>query len=203
MSIYDDIHHEGTQFFYGEVDTLKASHEFKRRIQEPNTFPRSLFYNEADALEDEILFPEERSGVGVKSGALGIMEPIRRWEEEGFSLRKWVEGYCSESDYDSDAEEGEDDDEEDADDDEEVVDDEEDEEGTSEENDQPLDETDGALESSKAIPDELQQLLDSIVLQHKNHPEKSDFDTEREGFMDFLDREKARSMYTILMTLFY
>ena len=57
-----------------------------------NKFPRNLFYNRADELEDKILFPEERLAQGLDPLHIGKIEPLRVWEEEGFSLRKSIEG---------------------------------------------------------------------------------------------------------------
>jgi hypothetical protein len=101
------------QFFYGEL-TDDVNESMKRVMDNPNKFPRNLFYNEADALEDEILFPEERAAENLDPSQIGKIEPLRVWEEEGFSLRKFIEGrdwYSEDSDEDDeDDESGEDDD---------------------------------------------------------------------------------------------
>jgi hypothetical protein len=131
------------------------------------------------------LFPEEPLGDRVQGSRLGIMEPIRHWEEEGFSLMRWVEDYYSEGDYDSDdpkdMAEGEDDEDEDKRGDDDWED----------EDDQALDGKDD---------EELRELLEMVILQNKNHAnKKSEFERGREKFMDFFDREKARSIYLMLM----
>lgn len=191
-SIYDDIHHEGTQFFFGRIESLKG-HDFEKSISEANKFPRSLLYNEADALEDEILFPEERSPEKGQSSAIGGFEQPRHWEEEGFSLRKFMEGWDSESDYESDP------DSEDVGEGEAVKGDEdENDENSGKENCQVPDTAGGVLESSKGLPDSLRELLDELLLENVKHPpEKSKLDIEKEELMNFLDREKARSIYNI------
>jgi hypothetical protein len=114
-SIYDCIHHERTQFYYGSLEMDGVTH---KRTMEANAFPKHLWYNDADALEDEILFPEERDGK-LDPLAVGKVEPIRIWEDEGFSFKKFVEGW--DSDY-SDVEGGDDDEGEGEDEDEDAMD---------------------------------------------------------------------------------
>src|SRR5580700_411556 len=79
-SIYNEIHYEGTQFFYESVETTD------RCVVKVNTdakkIPKNLFYTKADALEDEVLFPEEYSS----DRDIAKFEPLRAWELEGFSL---------------------------------------------------------------------------------------------------------------------
>ena len=68
-SIYDDIHHEGSRFIYH--DTSKKEHS------EP---PAHLFYNQADVLQDQILFPDEyvedssKASVGEPANSLVRLE---------------------------------------------------------------------------------------------------------------------------------
>ncbi|PVH81349.1 hypothetical protein DL98DRAFT_571218 [Cadophora sp. DSE1049] len=96
MSIYDDINHEGTKFFYSKIedDTGLKVH---RVYDQPNVFPPNLLYNEADVLEDAILFPEELAADKLNPKDIGKISPLKAWEDEGFSLRKFIEGW--ESDY--------------------------------------------------------------------------------------------------------
>lgn len=98
MSIYDEIHHEKAAFVYERHETTRGGGT-KTVSAEANGAPRGLLYNAADALEDEVLFPEERSADGTNS-ATGRFELLKTWEEEGFSLRKFIEGWDSDSDLD-------------------------------------------------------------------------------------------------------
>jgi hypothetical protein len=86
-SIYDIVTDSRTRFYYGPL-TQEGFDENQ------NKFPRRLFYGEADRREDEILFPEEKLTGNVE---VGSMAPLTKWEEGGFSFRKFVEGW--ESDY--------------------------------------------------------------------------------------------------------
>lgn len=75
----------------------------RTELQESIT-PRGLWYNEADALEDRVLFPEEITDEGVNSLAIGKVEPLKYWEEEGFSFKRFVEGQEFGSDTELDSE---------------------------------------------------------------------------------------------------
>lgn len=211
-SIYDDIHHEGTSFFYGKLETLN-SHEVKRAPGQ-STIPRRLFYTEADALEDEILFPEENSSDGQPVLAV---EKLRRWEEEGFSMMKFVEGWWTDSDEDSSEDNGEDEGESEDEDESEGENDGEDEDEEDEKNqnsenkkdynytdkivgeilEQALDKKDGTLDPLATLPGALKELVDKLVPGFEKR-EKEEPNMEEE-FMEFLDREKARGTFTHLM----
>ncbi|KAL2061188.1 hypothetical protein VTL71DRAFT_7461 [Oculimacula yallundae] len=115
-SIYDAINHDGTKFFYGKLKDGTSTHP-DHIYESANVFPRNLMYNEADAIEDAILFPEELAEGGkLDPNDLGKISPLKVWEEEGFSLRKFIEGW--ESDYSGEEDDEESDDEEDSEDDE-------------------------------------------------------------------------------------
>ncbi|TVY41459.1 hypothetical protein LOCC1_G005137, partial [Lachnellula occidentalis] len=100
QSIWEGLNSEGTKFVFGEVE------EKNRRLlayqngesltdlpQLEHTEPhRNLFYNDTDALEDAVLFPEELSSTGIDPLEIGRIEPIKKWEDEGFSLARFVEG---------------------------------------------------------------------------------------------------------------
>lgn len=72
-----------------DMKSGKSSERKEPVLEEPH---RNMFYNDADALEDAILFPEEFSSEELNPLAIKIVEPIKKWEEEGFSLSRWVEG---------------------------------------------------------------------------------------------------------------
>jgi hypothetical protein len=161
-----------------------------------------LFYTEADALEDEILFPEENPADGKP---VLEVEKLRRWEEEGFSMMKFVEGWWTDSDEDSseddyeeeDEDEDEDEDEEDEKDLDEKNDDnhEADDESFKEENDQALDATSGTLEPFATLPGALKELMGQLIPDFVTK-EKAEPDMKEE-FLEFLDREKARGKFTL------
>jgi hypothetical protein len=193
MSIYDDIHHEGTSFFYGKLESLN-SHEVKR-VPEASAIPRRLFYSEANALEDEVLFPEEHSSEGEPQPL--AVEKLKRWEEEGFDLMKFVEGWWTDSDEDSSLDSGdseEDDDDETDKDDETGEDYENGNESLGKDNEQSLDTTNGTIEPLASLPEALKELMDKLIPGSEKR-EKAEPDMEAE-FMDFLDREKARGIFT-------
>ncbi|EHK97021.1 hypothetical protein M7I_7276 [Glarea lozoyensis 74030] len=107
ISIWEQMNSMQTQFFYGEVeDITRQQEELERRKAEfqlsiangaeppepTNPFPRSLFYNDADALEDAILFPEELQQKTLDPSLIGKISPIKAWEDDGFALKNFVRG---------------------------------------------------------------------------------------------------------------
>lgn len=77
-SIYDEIHHEGTRFqLRGEDMQLMDA-------------PKVLFYSDADALEDRVLFPEEF--LGEENGfAVGAeMNKMEKFECEAPDFNRFV-----------------------------------------------------------------------------------------------------------------
>lgn len=189
MSIFDDINHEGTKFFYGKMDPVDDTGMTVQRVfEEPNKFPRNLFYNDADALEDEILFPEEREAQRLDPKEIGKISPLAAWEEEGFSMRKFIEGW--ESDYSGeDSEDDKDDYEEgDSDDDEEMEDDD-DADGQDVPRINPVD-----VIKKMGYSDELQQAMEKMMLMPRpKERNPSDRAVMEEDFMTLMDKEKARS----------
>jgi hypothetical protein len=200
-SVYDDIHHEGTSFFYGKLESLNS--HIVKRAPDQSKIPRRLFYTETDALEDEILFPEEYSSDGKQVLAV---EKLRRWEEEGFSVRKFVEGWWTDSDEDSSDNENEDeeDEEDDGQDDDEYLDDEDEEYDKGDERslvkngDQSLDMKNGSLEPLESLPGALEQLMAKLLPDFGKRQKKEP--DMHEEFMEFLDREKARGKLTLLLS---
>jgi hypothetical protein len=103
-SIWDAVNHPGTAFFYSKddnhMDQSEGNLSLRRVFDEPNKFPKNLFYHKADELEDAILFPEELADKKLDPLDVGKADPIGVWEA-GFSLKGFVEGDCFESDSDS------------------------------------------------------------------------------------------------------
>ncbi|KAG4427609.1 hypothetical protein IFR05_016909 [Cadophora sp. M221] len=221
-SIYDRINDEDTQFFYSKIED-DTGLKVRRVYDKANAFPRNLLYNQADVLEDAVLFPEELIADKLNPKDLGKISPLKVWEDEGFSLRKFIEGWESEySGEDSEVDEMDlgtdsefDDDEDDDDDDEsgEFVLDHELEDG-----DALLDDESGEDEDKEIIPTratgevpridpveiikklnyskELQEAMAKAMSQPK--PRKKDPSDPRvmeDQFMAFLDKEKARNLH--------
>lgn len=78
-SIYDVIHHPGTQFKIFNED---------RQVLEKT--PRYLFYNDADALEDKVLFPEETHGPADDKEIGGALNNLVALEEQGPDINRFV-----------------------------------------------------------------------------------------------------------------
>jgi len=75
--------------FFPQIDINSGSTKQILQNQQPH---RYHFYNDADALEDAVLFPEELSAEGIDALRIGNIEPIKKWEDEGFSLADWAKG---------------------------------------------------------------------------------------------------------------
>lgn len=82
-SIWDHINSENARFFYGALEDITS--QDAKKVGEGN-IPRHLLYMEADALEDEILFPEERLG-GDSTKQIGkAMNQMAIFEKQGPNL---------------------------------------------------------------------------------------------------------------------
>ena len=187
-SCWDDINDGDNIFYYGELRDL-SSHVASRRLpkEKDNTFPRHLLYNEADMLEDEILFPEERSLETLNPLAIGKVEPLRIWENEGFSLKRFVRGYWDMDDSDYDDENCSDPDSECMTDD-----------GDSDWDDEKSMDGDNDPSAVDTISNEvLEAMLKLKVNSHKRKfpaDPATDPKAMHDEFMAFIDREKAKSM---------
>ncbi|CAG8959200.1 hypothetical protein HYFRA_00012557 [Hymenoscyphus fraxineus] len=194
QSIWDHMMDQRTRFFYGEVPDLQKHYdemEKKRETDEnallpDNMFPKHLFYNEADAAEDAILFPEELDSNTLPSTQIAKVNPIDTWMKQGFSMSQFVQGLDS---VDSDA------------------DDEDDEEG-SEESDHDEDDDyvidgprDDAIPSDPSsvsatlmsmVPENHRDVMAKILKQPRDTRHWSDPDRMNDDFMCFIDREKAK-----------
>jgi hypothetical protein len=91
ISIYDDLHGSNKTVVFGEIT------EIEERVAAKVLFhaPKRIFYNEADALEDQVLFPEEDPS---KAPFLDTTGALARFESEGPSIARFV------NDLDSDEE---------------------------------------------------------------------------------------------------
>lgn len=95
---WDYLQDERSKFFYGDIDTPE-----NRPTEVKGSWPSNLFYNEADALEDEVLFPEERAEEASKAQvAVGKKDSLRAFEEEEFSMKRFVDGTWNWESEDSD-----------------------------------------------------------------------------------------------------
>lgn len=78
-SLWDVIHNSQTQFvFFNE----------KREVME--RLPKNLLYNDIDALEDQILFPEETPGTENSLLAEGKANVLSKLEREGPDMDRFV-----------------------------------------------------------------------------------------------------------------
>jgi hypothetical protein len=191
-SIYDEIHHEGTQFFYGSIETIDRC--VVKVKTDAKKIPKNLFYTKADVLEDEVLFPEEYSSDTVEPSDIAKFEPLRVWEREGFSVRRFVEGYESDSTLDT-IESADFDDE-----DEYEEDEDEDMDETYESNDESNgdDQTPAIADRNRETPNGIPAIIKEVLNMALSAPESEpDMETE---FWQFLDKEKATSMCALLTT---
>lgn len=78
-SLYDRIHHPGTQF---------AIFDDKKNPVEK--IPRNLFYSDADALEDQVLFPEETQGPGDDNSVGAALNSLVVLEEQGPDMKRFL-----------------------------------------------------------------------------------------------------------------
>ena len=77
-SLYDDIHHPGTQFVI-----------FDDKRQPIDKIPRNLFYTDADMLEDQVLFPEETQGSGEDDTVGAAFDSLVALEEHGPDMERF------------------------------------------------------------------------------------------------------------------
>lgn len=185
-TIWDDLNSDRTRFFYGE--TSKENREKWNKLLESgeadtienDNHSSRLFYNQADVLEDAVLFPEEQSSESINPLQIGSIEPIKKWEDEGLSLQAWVNGadlLNSDTEDESEEDSGGDDDE--------VL---EDDDGSSEWED---DDDDEAYSDDGEADPLMAKMLQKFMEEAKSKPDLPE--ATEESFMTFLDREKARS----------
>lgn len=98
QSIFDVINDERSEFRFPMT---------QENNQQP---PHYILYNEADALEDRVLFPEEFLEEPVKENMFReSTNKLHKFEYDGPDMRKWITGYSSdESEYVEDHDHGED-----------------------------------------------------------------------------------------------
>lgn len=184
-----------SKFYFGELRDDRFV-----RSAEPNTYPRHLLYNEADALEDEILFPEERALEKVNPLGVGLFEPLRAWEEEGFSLKKFIEASWDwdDSDYESEQEWINDDDgsdfshmQEDAENDHGQL-------GTQDNESLVSASETGSDRSFELYPTEVRDLMRKLSIKESQRPVKMGNAALDEEFGAYLEKEAATGMFTCM-----
>ncbi|KAM3087999.1 hypothetical protein ACMFMG_002064 [Clarireedia jacksonii] len=191
-SMWGVINDPRSSFYFGEV----TDGGFVGDV-EPNKYPRNLLYNEADALEDDILFPEERALEKIDPLGVGHVEPLRVFEEGGFSIKKFIDASWDweDSDYESEEMSISDDDGsngshmlEDA------------EDGHKQQDNRSLmsaSETgsDGSFES---YPTEIQDLILKLSIRDRQRPVKRGTAALHEEFTAYLENETSRGMLTCM-----
>ena len=97
VSLDEEIHSENTRFVFLSTRTGKEES------------PKMLFYNEADMLEDQVLFPEELTEDPSKAMYRELRGGMSKLEMEGFDFGKFVHDVDSDLDeFDHELEEYED-----------------------------------------------------------------------------------------------
>ncbi|KAF7909232.1 hypothetical protein EAE99_011447 [Botrytis elliptica] len=85
---WDYLQDGRSKFYYGDIDGPDPM-----PTEPTDSWPSNLFYNKADALEDEVLFPEERAEEeSIAQPAVGKKDSLRAFEEEDFSMKRFVDG---------------------------------------------------------------------------------------------------------------
>jgi hypothetical protein len=184
-----------SKFIFGEVTETG----FAEGV-EPNTYPRHLLYNEADALEDDILFPEERALEKVNPLNVGFVEPLRVWEQEGFSIKKFIEASWDweDSDYESEQMSISDGEESDC---SHMLEDTEHSHGklVTEDNKSLMSASEtGSDGSFESYPTEVQNLLVKLSIKDDRRPEKRGTAALDEEFRAYLENETSRGMFTYM-----
>jgi hypothetical protein len=206
-SLYDELCAPTTRFVFAKTELANF---MARAPIDAATLPRQLWYNEADALEDQILFPEEFTANGIDPLKVGKLEPLPKWEEEGFSFKKFVENqvYGSDSEFTDDSDEDEESwgSESDVEDDDEIIERERLENSADEDDDE--DETpDPELEENimkvwddiiaKEYPGGISDLMKKVRARRHALPERDPGSDHvmHEDFMSFLEKEKSISKH--------
>lgn len=191
-SIYDEIQHEDSRF--------QIRGQNMEIMENP---PKFLFYNDADALEDRVLFPEET--IGEENGfAVGAeMNKMEKLEYEAPDFKRFVhdldtdedvpsgEDYagpkhtCMDEDSEADEDEDEDEDWEDGDTDEEYED-------------------EGLEDCQGPVTEEAHTAI-QLYSRHLDNADSSDMENPeqdmKDQFMRFLRRESSKGMGLLLFAL--
>lgn len=188
-SIYDVIHHPGTQF--------KIFNEDRQVLDKT---PRYLFYNDVDALEDRVLFPEETHGPGDDKEIGGALNSLVALEEQGPDINRFVFDLDTDEEFPDrhfgrkEGESSEDDDFEDDDQDDEHDDNQDDWEDVE---DDPDDHVDRELDLQKLVPshtsayDDMKTFVAYMARHHK--PEQEDPNHDMMGqYQRFMKRESSK-----------
>ena len=180
-SIYDEIHHEGTRFLLRGPDM--------QVLEKP---PKFLFYDDADALEDRVLFPEEYLGEehGLAIGA--DMNQMEKLEYEAPDFDRFVHDLDSDEDVpDKEEHTGKDEDSEG----------DEDEEDDGWENGNTDDEyvVEGPENFEGPITEDTKTALE-FFSRHRDSPSFEDPEEDmEEQFMRFVRRESSKGMLPSLV----
>jgi len=85
MSIYDEIHSKSTRFMFRDINKLG---DFRGEANDEP--PRDYFYTEADALEDQVLFPDEHEEHPSKVPFRELTNALHKFEHEGPSFDRFI-----------------------------------------------------------------------------------------------------------------
>lgn len=181
-SIFDDIH-SGDTFF-------KLFNEQRQPLEK---IPKDLFYNDADALEDKVLFAEEDVGPGLGLLARGDTNELNKLEFDGPNMERFV------YDLDTDEELPEDDDLEhtcgDSEDPSENADDWDEYE---DEEDDDFDSQNTDSEEREPISEELKAFIDYFT---RHTPKRDPDENMEEQFDQFVRRESSRGTRHKILTI--
>ena len=86
-SLYNDIHGEGVNFMFSDLLAVTAG-ALDSRTFEPKSDMRNIWYTNAVALEDEVLFPDETLNHDPKS--VKLVEPVESWLKDGLDIENFM-----------------------------------------------------------------------------------------------------------------
>ncbi|KAK8900699.1 hypothetical protein QC760_010687 [Botrytis cinerea] len=177
---WDYLQDERSKFYYGDIDGPD------RMPTEPtDLWPSQLFYNDADALEDEVLFPEERAEEeSIAQPAVGKKDSLRAFEEEDFSMKRFVDGTWNWESEDSEDEDSG------------ITKDSEGESRgrhkSTSEDDSDDEDDDGFDVFPKEFPKDLRPTVHRLAME-KTYKDDYPNDDLREEFMKFIDKTSSRN----------
>ncbi|KAI9649174.1 hypothetical protein NHQ30_001742 [Ciborinia camelliae] len=187
---WDHLQDGRSKFFYGDIDSPS-----QRPTEPTDSWPSDLFYNEADALEDEVLFPEERAEEASNTPlAVGTKDSLRVFEEEDFSIKRFVEGTWNWESEDSETSDdtGDSEDESQCSRGSAIEDD-----GDDEYEDMNVRDEDYREERFKDFPRELWPVVHRLAVEKTHKDDFPNDDLEAE-FMRFIEKTTSRSMARLL-----
>ncbi|ESZ95248.1 hypothetical protein SBOR_4360 [Sclerotinia borealis F-4128] len=187
ISQWDFLQDQKSTFFYGEIDGPKPTEPI-------DSWPSNLFYNEADTLEDEVLFPEERAEEASSAlVAVGKKDSLRAFEEEDFSIKRFVEGTWNwESEDSEDSDDAGDSEDESQGSHEKAFEDGDNDGSVEDDGDDGDDDDDNEEDYSKDIPEELWAVVKRLALEKARKDDDPNDDLEGE-FMRFIEKTTSRA----------